>query len=45
MKSLKNDYIIQDYYKNRIQTPKGNKNYKGIEILIDNKTKSTKKII
>ena len=43
MKSFKNDHIIQDYYKNRIQTPKGNKNYKGIEILIDNKTKSTKK--
>ena len=43
MNSIKKGNIIKDYYKNRIQTPKGYKNYKDIEIFSDNKTKSTKK--
>ena len=33
MKSIKEDNIIKAYFKNRIQTPKGNKNYKIKEII------------
>jgi hypothetical protein len=43
MKSLKEDNIIKAYFKNRIQTPKGNKNYKIKEIINEKKAKSTKK--